>query len=330
MTTIRLTPDDLAKLRFAYRPLLEIPMSYRVLINPEFHAPHRRWVEEAHRALYDLELPFLDALVSKRQGYIPDFLTPTPDTSQSNIEDDLALLLATPNELIRKNVQALIAHDCDTDIRRFYIAHPREAVQRLVEDLRLYWRRVLEPSWSQMVSILEGDLLYRGRLLAMDGPDSLLPDLHDSITYQHSQIHVGSVCNHKVCPEHVALAGDGLRLVPAIFISAGRALQVTPEWHPMIIYNARGVGLYARQTRASKPLELALGAGRARVLQGLRTPTTTGEMAHRLSLTSGAISQQLDRLKRAGLVEAHRSGKRVYYQLTRRGEELIALFERMN
>jgi DNA-binding MarR family transcriptional regulator len=53
-------------------------------------------------------------------------------------------------------------------------------------------------------------------------------------------------------------------------------------------------------------------------------------MAHRLSLTSGAISQQLDRLKRAGLVESHRSGKRVYYRLTRRGEDLIALFERMN
>ena len=32
---------------------------------------------------------------------------------------------------------------------------------------------------------------------------------------------------------------------------------------------------------------------------------------------------------KAGLVEPHRSGIRVYYHLTRRGEELIALFERI-
>jgi DNA-binding transcriptional ArsR family regulator len=196
--------------------------------------------------------------------------------------------------------------------------------------MRLYWRRTLQHQWSQMIAVLEGDLLYRGRLLALDGPDALLPDLHDSITYQHSKIHIGPVCDHKICPQQVALAGDGIQLVPTIFTGCGRMLQVTPEWHPMIVYGARGVGLYNRETRAAQPLELALGAGRARVLQGLRNPSTTGEMAHRLGLTSGAVSQQLERLKRAGLVEPHRNGKRVYYQLTQRGEELIALFERMS
>ena len=60
-------------------------------------------------------------------------------------------------------------------------------------------------------------------------------------------------------------------------------LQLSPEWQPMIIYTARGVGLYNRETRASKPLELALGEGRARVLQGLHIPATTSELAHRLA-----------------------------------------------
>ncbi len=328
MTTIRLTPEDRSNIRFAYRPLLEISMSYRVLINPEFQSPHRRWVEETRRALHDVDLPYLDALMIPH-SYIPDFITPTPTANKVEIEADFEAVLATPDDLIRNNVQALIEHDGDTEMRHFFLAHPREAVHCLVEDMRLYWQRTLAASWSRMMAVLEGDLLYRGRLLALEGPEALLPGLHDSISYQDGAIHVAPVCNHNHWPQEVALAGGGLQLVPTIFTGCGRALQVTPEWHPMIVYSARGVGLYKCETRASKPLELAVGAGRARVLQGLRAPSTTGELAHRLGLTAGAISQQLERLKRAGLVEAHRSGKRVYYQLTRRGEELIALFERI-
>jgi DNA-binding transcriptional ArsR family regulator len=328
MAVIRVTPDDLTKMRFAYRPLIEIPLSYRVWINPEFHWPHLRWVENTSRALYDVELPYLDALVPAH-GFIPDFLTPTPIANRTNIEDDLEDVLATPDDLIRKNIHELIAYSGDSEMRRFYLAHPREAVHCLVEDLRLYWQRTLERSWSRMVAILEGDILYRGRLLALDGPDTLIPDLHPSITFQQGEIHMNPVCCTRT-PSHyeASLNGEGIQLVPTVFTGCGRVYQVTPEWRPMIGYSARGVGLYNRETRASKPLELALGAGRARVLQGLRVPSTTGEVAHRLGLTSGAISQQLERLKRAGLVEPHRNGKRVYYRLTPRGEELIALFER--
>jgi DNA-binding transcriptional ArsR family regulator len=74
---------------------------------------------------------------------------------------------------------------------------------------------------------------------------------------------------------------------------------------------------------------MALGAGRARVLETLRTPASTGEIAQKLGVSSGAVSQILSRLAQADLVESHRVGKRVYYHLTRRGEELIVLFERI-
>lgn len=330
MAVIRVTPDDLTKMRFAYRPLLEIPLSYRVWINPEFQSPHRRWVEETNRALHGVELPYLDALVPPH-GFIPDFLTPTPVSNRTNVEEDFDEVLATPDDLIRKNILELIEFAGDSEMRQFYLAHPREAVECLVEDLRLYWRRTLAHRWSSMISVLEGDILYRGRLLALDGPDTLIPDLHPSISFQQGEIRMNPMCCSRV-PSHyeTQLSGEGIQLVPTVFTGCGRVYQVSPEWRPMIAYSARGVGLFNRETRASRPLELALGAGRARVLQGLRTPTTTGELAHRLSLTSGAVSQQLDRLRRAGLVEPHRNGKRVYYQLTQRGEELIALFGRIH
>jgi DNA-binding transcriptional ArsR family regulator len=329
MTTLHLTPDDLTKLRFAYRPLIEIPLSYRVLINPDYQSPHRRWVEEAHQALYGVELPYLEAMVSPR-GYIPDFLCPTPLANSVDIEDDFEQVLATPDETIRKYVRRLINDIGESAIRLLFFTSPRDAMQRLVEDMRLYWQRTLEHSWSRMVNVLEGDILYRGRTLALDGPHSLLHDLHPSISYQPGEIQLGPVPSHACCcPAEANLCGDGIQLVPTIFDVAGRMSKITPEWRPMIGYSARGVGLYNHQPRASRPLEVALGAGRARVLQGLRSPATTGDIARRLGLTSGAVSQHLDRLRRAGLVEPHRSGKWVYYQLTRRGEELVALFERI-
>jgi DNA-binding transcriptional ArsR family regulator len=329
MHTINLILDDMMNVRFAYRPVMEIPFSYRALVNPEYHSPHRRWVEQTLRALQDVELPYLDALVPRR-GFLPDFLTPTPLTSRVEIEDDLAEVLATPDSVIRQQVQWLIQDVGETEMRRFYLAHPREAVQSLVEDMRLYWRRALAHSWAGMQSVLEGDILYRGRQLALEGIESVLPDLHPSISYRPGAIYLAPAASAAHCPIKVSLQGGGIQLVPIVFNVAGRTWKVTPEWHPMIGYSPRGVGLYNHQPRPSRPLEVALGAGRARVLQGLRSPATTGDLARRLGLTSGAVSQQLERLKRAGLVEAHRNGKRVYYQLTRRGEELIALFERIN
>src|SRR5215813_8983207 len=103
MITIHVTPDDLVKMRFAYRPLLEIPLSYRVLVNPEFQSPYYRWTDEAFRALNELELPYLNALVTGH-GYIPDFLTPTPSSKRADIEADLGELLLTPDEIIQEGM----------------------------------------------------------------------------------------------------------------------------------------------------------------------------------------------------------------------------------
>jgi DNA-binding MarR family transcriptional regulator len=96
----------------------------------------------------------------------------------------------------------------------------------------------------------------------------------------------------------------------------------------MLIYPARGVGLWQHGS-ASPPdeaLQLTLGASRARLLQSLAEPAHTNDLAHRLCLTAGAVSQQLGRLSRAGLIESYRSGSKVYYRLSSRGERLLDVF----
>jgi DNA-binding transcriptional ArsR family regulator len=328
MITIAMTPDDLVGMRFAYRPIMEIPLSYRVLINPAFQGRYGSWVEETRHSLHGIDLPYLDALVQPT-GYIPDFLTPTPTTTnRRSIHDDLADVLATPDDVIHQHVLNLIAEDGDSEMRRFFVAHPREAVQCLVDDLLIYWTRTLDSVWTRMISILETDILYRARILAMDGPAALFGDLHPTISYDGQQITIMPLCMHRHHETHFSLEGDGLQLVPLVFSGCGRVFQIVPEYASMLAYTVRGTGMwYEKPSAPNKSLEMALGSSRAAVLEALTTPQTTSELAFRLHVTAGTVSQHLMRLADAGLITPRRSGKRVYYHLTERGEKLIALFD---
>lgn len=327
MITIHATTHDLTQIRFAYRPLLEIPLSYRVLINPMFQAPYHRWVEEAAHALHGVELPYLAALVTKH-GYIPDFLTPTPSAPMNDLESDLAELIATPDHVIREGIAELIAEDGTSPLRQQFLMYPHGAMRCLVEELRLYWRRTLSHYWLRMIGKLESDVLYHARQLALEGHNVLFPDLHSSVQLRQNRIQLRPVCQHLDQDVELTLRGDGLQLVPLIFRGCGRMFQVTPTWQPMLAYGARGAGLwYQKPAPPNQALELALGASRAKVLRALRTPTSNREVAYKVQMSAASASQHLVRLTKAGLVEPRRSGKWVYYHLTPRGEHLLALFD---
>jgi DNA-binding transcriptional ArsR family regulator len=328
MIVVPITSDDLVKMRFAYRPILEIPNSYRILKNPLFQSPYLKWIEEARRALYNVDLPYLDALIVPF-GYIPDFLTPTPVTSGRNIEDDFAEVMETPDDIVRSNVAYLIKKYGNSETRQYFLTHPREALHCLVQDLRLYWKYALSHLWVRIISTLESDILLRGRLLAIEGPEKLFPDLHSTITFEAGQLQI---VNPPPIPEpntvyEFTLNGTGLQLAPAFF-GCGRSWQFDTIWQPMLCYTVRGIGICRDLPASTRSLELALGTARAEVLQAVIIPASTQELAHKLQITAGAVSQHLTRLRRAGLVEPHRVGKHVFYQLTRRGAELVMLFDR--
>ncbi len=329
MIRIHLTPTDLAEMRFAYSPLVELVTSHRLFSSPpEKQALYRSWVQEAKQALYDVDLPYLSALCGQK-SYTPDFLTPTPMTIQLSFEKELEHLLSMSNEIVRDNVQSLVSKSEDSEILHNFVAYPRESLERVAEELRLYWQRTLMHHWSRMKAVLEGDILYRARQQAVHGVEALFKSLHSYMEYRDGVLQVN------IKPRDISLElrlrGEGIQLVPTIFTSSKILWQITPEWHPMMIYGARGAGLWRQETlEPDESLEKALGAGRARVLEVLATPSNTGELARKLHITAGAVSQHLSRLNQAGLVEPHRNGKRVYYHLTNRGEQLLNLFERIS
>lgn len=316
-------------LRFGFSPLLELSISYQILQNPTWWGAQRKWAEEALRALYGVTLPMMDAIIPSRH-YIADFVTPTPSAIRIDIEADLEELRATPHERIRADILYCIKAGGESEARDFFLRYPGQALERLIDELRLYWARALSHHWTRIQATLENDILYRGRQLALEGPSTLLNQLDERLQYSHADITITIQKDKPQIPRYypvvIPVAERGLQLVPAAF---GKFYwQFDEEKTPMVVYGMRGAGLWYNQNTHDPiaDLEVALGTGRARVLLALTTPASVLELAHRLGITSGAVSQHLSRLNEAGLVQAHRSGKWVYYRLTARGEGLLQLF----
>jgi DNA-binding HxlR family transcriptional regulator len=326
MLVFHLMPEDRLNTRFAYSPLIETTISFIALRHQEkMLVSQPRWAEQARQALQDVELTYLTDLAASGR-YIPDFLTPTPEGVRHTFEDELQKLVQTPEAVIRRTIQQLIELDGDSAIRQQFLMYPREMVWCLTEDLRLYWQRTLVSHWAQLTSILEGDILYRARQLAVDGVGTVFEDLSSKIRFTPSTVYL-NLAKQNVQQEY-HLDGRGIQLVPSVFGLAHISWQVSPDYLPMFIYKGRGRGQWQQEKpRLNQALETLIGGGRASVLLQLVTPSTTTELAHKLYMTAGAVSQHLDKLHQAGLVEAHRSGRRVYYHLTQRGSKLLAVFE---
>ena len=60
------------------------------------------------------------------------------------------------------------------------------------------------------------------------------------------------------------------------------------------------------------------------LLAELRTPTSTSDLAARISITTGGASQHLTALRAAGLVSSHRTGHSVLHARTATAEAMIA------
>jgi DNA-binding transcriptional ArsR family regulator len=334
MISLEVQPQDLANVRFAYSPLVELAASYKEL-RSGYLGPLQAWGDEARRSLADTALPHMDAMILAH-SYMADFLTPTPTTNETDIEREFDRMRRTPVSVIRQNVENTIMVAGESPIRRQFLAYPYESMECLIEEMRLYWSRTLAYHWPRIVTVLENDILFRARDLATDGVQSLFVNLNPIVSYSSTAIRLDKM--YRCHPDafmtgaesdfSVSLEGRGLQLVPVIFGCSTVSWQVEPQWTPMLIYGARGAGLWysAAQPDPEQSLQVLLGSGRAKLLLALQSPAHTGELASRLSVTAGAVSQQLAKLNEAGLVDSHRSSHKVYYRLTPRGEQLLALF----
>jgi Helix-turn-helix domain/Family of unknown function (DUF5937) len=320
MLVIRFGRSDLANVRFAIAPLMELHMSVRALEDPASQALHLPWIGEALELTEHLPLGLLHAFHPK-DAYAPDFIHPPPTSPLGDFEDDVEKMLATPLTQVTAEVRFSYQDRPLPAVLQPFIDDPKAAVAHLAEVVREYWYLTIAPHWERLRALLEGDVLYRARQMADGGAEALFADLHPEARYLDDALHI-----EKPFEDDVTLDGRGLLFVPSAFSWPRLVALTEPPWQPTLMYPARGVGTLWEPGQVAAPEALAklLGGRRAAVLTALAAPLSTTELARSLGLSTASVSQHLAVLRDAGLVNGHRVGRLVLYMRSPTGESLSA------
>lgn len=170
--------------------------------------------------------------------------------------------------------------------------------------------------------VLDDDVSYRGGRALTHGLLSGFEDRHPEISVRDTTIRVDK-------PHHADYAYEGARitLVPSVFTYPELIILDETERSFGLIYGARGVsrvwdGLDERNA-ADNDLGALIGRNRAIILRRLEIPMTTTELARELSQSPRTVNQHLSVLKRNGLLDSWRSGRRVLYRRTALASSVI-------
>jgi DNA-binding transcriptional ArsR family regulator len=313
---------DVANTRIAISPLWEIVASIRVLKNSPPVALHLPWVSDARTriARAGIDVSFLAELIPAASGYIPDFLSPSPDTPLPDLGVELACLREISPQHVRGDLDR-IERPRTRVVDSFY-RDPETGLDRLASAMQAYWDVAIAPHWERIVHLLDGEVLHRSRRLAEGGAQRLFSDLNPNVRWSEDTLFVSTKCSLG----RQELNGRGLVLTPSVFVWPEIFTSVDAPWQPTVLYPARGLfTLWEERSRRKSCDGLArvLGRTRTELLTELETPKSTTELARRTKLTAGGVSQHLAALQAAGFVDAHRRGRAVLYARTAIAEALM-------
>ena len=311
------TPDDVARIRFAFSPLVEAVTSLIVLRAPGSHSLHLPWVRATRPLVAHLDLSELFALVPVH-GDTADFLTPPPTSPLPDFAEELESVRATPPDRVAAELAGVPGLPAAAAGR--IRAGPHAAIARLAATLQAYWDIALAGHWPRIAALLEADVLWRSKRLAAGGAAALFEDLHETIAWRGGRLTAADPHHHSG-----SLAGEGLLLVPTVMTWPGVRKMIAP-YQPQLAYPARGIATMWETGPPPAPRALAalIGPTRAAILTALAEPSSTTGLAQRLHITPGAVSQHLSVLRDAGTVTRARVGRQVLYRRTRTGDTLAA------
>ena len=198
--TIPLSTEDLIGMRFAFSPLCETILSFRVLLKPDEHIVHIPWATRARKALRGTNLRPLAMMYAEGHA-CPDFLSPPPTVSLASFEHELERFRETPSDLIRDDVEHFVYQVTEVISRRHlgpeqaraldgYLKAPRVSLHRLAETLLRYHDLAIAPYWPRMHALLEGDMLKRAQALALGGAEALFSDLNPDLHYRGGSLEL--------------------------------------------------------------------------------------------------------------------------------------------
>jgi len=313
--------DDLLAVRFACSPVWETQAAVRTFAEPRTRAELEPWHRLARERARRLDLTPLLAVQPVR-GYVPDFLTPPPQTAQPRLRDQLAEIRATPPAQVAHELERCLETVDGEQYRRLlgsYVAEPARARDLLAGRLNEAWTALVAPFWIRVRTLLDREIEQRSRTLARHGLRRMLEELHPRIRWTKR----GLSCADRT-GQTVEIDERGLVLMPSAYLWPKVAAIVDEPWLPTIAYPARGVGeLWRAPSPSPAAVSRLLGRTRALVLTSLDRPLSTTTLAALLELSPAGASRHLLALRDAGLVSTARHGHEVRYRRTRLGSALL-------
>jgi DNA-binding transcriptional ArsR family regulator len=316
-------------LQLAVSPMWELVTSLRSLLRSPRHPVHRRWRERVAPQLAGLKLTLLPALVDA--PILPHFLQPPPELGNT-LESELGMIAALSGAEIATELGWAFGRRDDPAAGvpqglLPLLTQPGTATELLVDELRAYWTIALAASWSRVEDFLLADVERAGKRVPFATAASMSP----AYTLAGSEL---DVANMHYAPISVPGTSEGW-LIATVFswphdasIVCNEVGIAWPTRAPMLPYAPSGLANLWDDARlpGDDALASVVGPARARIMALLVHPTSTTEIANALAMTPGGASQQLALLYGAGLVERSRERRHVYYRLSRRGSQLLALF----
>ncbi|MCX4399669.1 MULTISPECIES: helix-turn-helix transcriptional regulator [unclassified Streptomyces] len=324
MLRFEVSVEDLLRSRFALSPAMDLCLLLRSLAGQDRPLP-RAWAARLMPAFERLrresELNAVLALHTPRGGG-PNFVAPPPRGLNQTWAADLARIRATPLEAARHEIATNATGPSARDPRVRAVLDSTDAVSRIAEAMDQAWHELLATDWPQLRAICERDVVHRVGVIGEHGWATTIESLHPSIAWQAGGIEIG----HFPQVGTVRLAGDGLLLIPSVFV-ANIGAHLEDPWPRTLVYRARGTAaLWGEQETAPRPdaLTALVGRSRARLLVALDAPASTSHLARSLAMAPGAVGDHLAILRGAALLVRARAGRSVLYRRTPLGEALVA------
>jgi hypothetical protein len=321
--TIELRVDELAATRFAMSPLGETVSGLQLLARAPGSAALRPWFRQARRDIGQTGLVLPAAwplLVTGRKSY-PEFLTPAPDSLEPSLERELDRMRQTRAAQVRASLHRVFGPDLPPAAAEL-ARRPAATLRLVAAELRAAHDLLIAPHWDRMRAVLAADIAYRARQLAAGGADRLFADLHRDLDWDGTRL----VVRWSEVARPVRLGERGLVLVPSVLTDDQVRIKMSTSTQTVLRYPARGSYLLwsLRRREPGRAASRLLGRPRARLLEALRSPATTSELAGSLGVTPSAVSQHLAVLRDSGLIVGERSGRRVLYVATDQGVALLS------
>jgi len=311
MLTIECGPADLERSRFGASPIFELTTLVDRLDRADSRADWPPGLDETYAELCrDVDLALVRALQGPRHG--ADFLARVPDGPRQTWEDDIAALRATPAPWVRREVARSLRLNAGCSRRVVDALTSPGAIGMVADVLDACWQRLLAPHWPSLREVHDGDLEFRRDELRRVGWQGVVAGLHPELRSTGAGIRIATIPGRA----RLTLHGSGLVLVPSVFVRPGLTVLAADDGQVGLHYPA----LPHTSPRARDPLSDLIGRSRGRLLRALETPGTTTALARELDASVGAVGDHLGVLRRSGLVERVREGRRVLYRRTPLGD----------